>query len=166
MIGSKAGTYHWDVGPNAHPHDASHLQIDTHEGPVVRFTSRTKPVFAHAVMNALHRGRVLAAALPATQVDATRMGRCLSTRFVAGSDCGVFRNHGIATLPSVGPAYHIRSFEVDRARIENDECIAEPDMDNKRSYFAFGDEDLTIRLRDLGVAIEHLDLPYRSNYPI
>ena len=36
FFGSKAGTYHWDEGLNAFPHDASHLQIHTPEGPVIR----------------------------------------------------------------------------------------------------------------------------------
>jgi hypothetical protein len=36
FFGSKAGTYHWDIGAKAHPHAGSHLQIHTHEGPVIR----------------------------------------------------------------------------------------------------------------------------------
>jgi hypothetical protein len=29
MFGSKAMTYHWDIGDDAFPHDLSHLQIHT-----------------------------------------------------------------------------------------------------------------------------------------
>jgi hypothetical protein len=27
LFGKKDGTYHWDIGKNAYPHEASHLQI-------------------------------------------------------------------------------------------------------------------------------------------
>ena len=30
LVGKKEGTYHWDIGKDAYPHEASHLQI--HEG--------------------------------------------------------------------------------------------------------------------------------------
>ena len=36
FFGGKAGTYHWDIGEGAYPHDMSHLQIHTFEGPVIR----------------------------------------------------------------------------------------------------------------------------------
>jgi hypothetical protein len=36
FFGGKAGTYHWDIGEAAYPHDMSHLQIHTLQGPVVR----------------------------------------------------------------------------------------------------------------------------------
>jgi hypothetical protein len=36
FYGGKAGTYHWDTGAGAYPHESSHLQVHTHEGQVVR----------------------------------------------------------------------------------------------------------------------------------
>jgi hypothetical protein len=36
FYGQKAGTYHWDLGASAFPHDASHLQIHTFEGDIIR----------------------------------------------------------------------------------------------------------------------------------
>jgi hypothetical protein len=36
FFGQKAGTYHWDLGEGAFPHDFSHLQIHSIEGPVLR----------------------------------------------------------------------------------------------------------------------------------
>lgn len=123
-------------------------------------------MYADAVIDSLHRGKVLATSVPAS--DETRLAwigiypldlsQPLTAEFL--------RNQGMAALPSAGPAYHIRSFEVDRTLIERDACIAEPEMTNKRSYFAFGDEDLMARLTHLGVAIEQFDLPFKSNYPI
>jgi len=36
LLGTKAGTYHWDIGDAAYPHDASHLQVHTRGGDVIR----------------------------------------------------------------------------------------------------------------------------------
>jgi RHS repeat-associated protein len=36
FFGGKAGTYHWDIGAGAYPHEMSHLQIHTLEGQVIR----------------------------------------------------------------------------------------------------------------------------------
>ena len=36
LFGSKAGTYHWDVGAKKHPHGMDHLQVHTHAGKVIR----------------------------------------------------------------------------------------------------------------------------------
>ena len=63
-------------------------------------------------------------------------------------------------------AYRIRQFEVDRALVEQDASIAEPELENKANVFAFGEEELAAKLSDLGVDIEQLELPYKSNYPI
>jgi hypothetical protein len=36
FFGQKAGTYHWDIGAKAYPHESSHLQIHTFGGDVIR----------------------------------------------------------------------------------------------------------------------------------
>ena len=36
LFGQKAGTYHWDIGARAFPHESSHLQVHTHAGDVIR----------------------------------------------------------------------------------------------------------------------------------
>ncbi|XXY17780.1 RHS repeat-associated core domain-containing protein [Sorangium sp. So ce216] len=36
FFGSKEGTYHWDVGAKAYPHDSSHLQIHAFGGDIIR----------------------------------------------------------------------------------------------------------------------------------
>jgi hypothetical protein len=36
FFGTKHGTYHWDEGASAFPHDASHLQIHSFDREVVR----------------------------------------------------------------------------------------------------------------------------------
>jgi len=45
FFGSKRGTYHWDEGANAFPHDGSHLQIHSFEREVIR-------IFFHEVNHA------------------------------------------------------------------------------------------------------------------
>jgi hypothetical protein len=121
---------------------------------------------AHWVINFLRRGKVLAAPVSAT--DETRfawvgiypldLSRPLTIEFLS--------NRGIAVLPGAGPAYHVRAFEVDRTLIEQDLSIGETEMTNNRSYVVLGDDDLVAKLDELGVAVEQLDLPFKSNYPI
>ena len=36
LLGKKGGTYHWDIGKNAYPHESSHLQIHDFEKYVIR----------------------------------------------------------------------------------------------------------------------------------
>jgi hypothetical protein len=76
------------------------------------------------------------------------------------------RNHGLTVLPSAASAYHIRTFEVRRELVDADASIAEQEMTNKRSYFAFGTDDLRAKIRALGLEIENLELPFKSDYPI
>jgi hypothetical protein len=52
------------------------------------------------------------------------------------------------------------------ALLEADVSIGEPEMLNKQDYFAFSDDDLVRQLEDLGLPIEALELPYKSDYPI
>jgi hypothetical protein len=40
LFGTKTGSYHWDVGAGAYPHEMDHLQVHTYEGPVVRIYFR------------------------------------------------------------------------------------------------------------------------------
>ena len=76
------------------------------------------------------------------------------------------RNHGLTALPNAAAAYHIRTFEVRRQLIDADASIAEQEMSNKNSYFAFGDDDLRTKILALGLSIDNLDLPFKSDYPI
>lgn len=76
------------------------------------------------------------------------------------------RNQGLAMLPNAGQPYRIRTFEVSKALMEAGAAIAEPEMINKQSYIVFGIDELFETLRSLGVTIESLELPYKSDYPI
>jgi hypothetical protein len=119
-----------------------------------------------AVMESLHRGKVLAAAIPASCQDSLAWIGIYPLDLSRQTTLEFLRNHGLTVLPSAASAYHIRTFEVRRELIEADASIAEQEMTNKNSYFAFGDDDLRTRMRALHLAIESLDLPFKSGYPI
>jgi hypothetical protein len=55
---------------------------------------------------------------------------------------------------------------VPKVLVEEDASIAESDLTNRVDEFAFGDEDLEDKLKRLGVRVDELALPYKSNYPI
>ncbi len=119
-----------------------------------------------AVINALHRGTQLAASVECDDptllawvgVYPLDLSQPLTREFI--------RNKGVTIFPSSGRAYHIRTFKVDRKLVEVDASIGEPDLVNSRSQFAFDDESLMAQLERLGVPVERLELPYKSDYPI
>ena len=76
------------------------------------------------------------------------------------------RNKGLGIFPPSGRAYHVRTFEVDRRFVEGDVSIGETELINARSQFAFDDEGLIDALERMGVPVERLELPYKSDYPI
>ena len=119
-----------------------------------------------AVMESFHRGKVLAAAIPASGRDNLAWVGVYPLDLSRQTTVEFLRNHGLTVLPNAKSAYHIRTFEVRRELIDADASIAEHQMTNKNSYFAFGDDDLQKKMRALGVNIESLDLPFKSDYPI
>jgi len=62
--------------------------------------------------------------------------------------------------------YRIRQFEVDRTLIERGISIGEPELENQADLVVFGDEELIEKLLLLGMSIDQLELPYKSDYPI
>src|SRR6185503_19323608 len=73
------------------------------------------------------------------------------------------RNRGMNILPSSGRAYHVRSFEVDRKLIESDASVGERELCNQASAVAFSDAELMKALESLGVQVDALELPYKSD---
>ena len=120
----------------------------------------------HAVISSLHRGTQLAAAIESTDsrhlawvgVYPLDLSRPMTQEFL--------RNNGITIFPGSGRAYHIRVFEVERKLIETEVSIGETELVNSRSHFSFDDENLLAHLDRLGVPLERLELPYKSDYPI
>lgn len=121
---------------------------------------------AIAAINALHRYQSLATSVP------SRNEGCLAWVCVYPLDLNreatreFLRNQGQAIPLPIVHTYHLRRFEVARALIEQDASIGEPDLQGKLNYFAYGDDDLLLKLDRLGVRLEDLAMPYKSNYPI
>jgi hypothetical protein len=121
----------------------------------------------HHVTLFLERGESLAA-----QVRSSELGRLawvgvypldLSSPLTAEH----LRNEGIALLPtSPRPLCRVRFFEVDRDLVERDTWLSEEQLVNRRDFFAFGIEDLERILNSLGVSLEELERPFKSDYPI
>jgi hypothetical protein len=62
--------------------------------------------------------------------------------------------------------YRLRIFEVEKSLVETDCSLSEKDLQGTRNLFARGDADLLAMLQNVGISIEDLALPYKSNYPI
>jgi hypothetical protein len=120
----------------------------------------------HAVFSSLHRGTPLAASVDSRSADRLAWVGVYPLDLEKTTTREFLRNQGIAPFASSGCAYRIRSFEVQSRLIEADVSIGETELENQRSAIVFSDADLLRELEKLGVAIERLELPYKSNYPI
>tara|TARA_Y100001933_G_scaffold256860_1_gene302172 strand:+ start:196 stop:483 length:288 start_codon:yes stop_codon:yes gene_type:complete len=78
----------------------------------------------------------------------------------------VLRWLGVENFPLIGRAYHVRRFSIHIDTFGSDVFVGEPDLGDKVSRIAFSEEELDVQLRELGVGLEALDLPFRSDYPI
>jgi hypothetical protein len=120
----------------------------------------------HAVFDSLHRGKPLAASKSSSDpqflawigVYPLDLSNAMTREFL--------RNHGVDIIPTSGRAYRIRSFEVDRALIEADASLSERELLNQTSALAFTEDELVSVLSGLGIQLEALELPYKSDYPI
>jgi len=120
----------------------------------------------NAALSALYRGTALAASVKSVRSDRLKwigvypldLERPMTREFI--------RHQGVEIFPLEGRAYRIRIFEVDRDTIERNENICEKDIYNQRSSIVFNDDGLIRELALVGIGIEALELPYKSNYPI
>ena len=119
-----------------------------------------------AIVQRLKRGRMVAAAINAKKPENLAWVGVYPLDLSRRSTVQFLRNYGLSAPFAGTPAYHIRTFEVPKSLIEAEISIAEPEMEYKHSYFAFGEQQLRERLLALGIPIDSLDLPYRSDYPI
>jgi hypothetical protein len=116
--------------------------------------------------NSLHNGQVLAASVTSTSADHYAWVGVYPLDTSRDTTRKLLENHGQA-LPVEGiQIYRIRLFKVKRDLVERDASIAEPELEDKADYFAFGDESLEEKLQHIGILIEQLELPYKLNYPI
>jgi hypothetical protein len=120
----------------------------------------------NSTLNSLHRGQALAVSIPPSDSKYLAWIGVYPLDLARETTRELLRNHGQAVpLPNV-KVYRIRRIEVDRILIEQDASIAESELQNKSNCFVFGDDELAEKLTELGVQLEHLTLPYKSNYPI
>jgi hypothetical protein len=113
----------------------------------------------------LHEGRVLAERLTPTEPNHTAwIGIYPLSRDRRGT-AEVLRREGISVLPGVEVrVYNVRLFEVaDDLRETN---VGEADLRNLRSVLVLGDDALLVKLEELGVPLDLLDLPRRVDYPL
>ena len=129
-------------------------------------TDRAAPANARlAALNSLHRGQVLAASMPSSRVGCRGWVGVypLTNR---RETLSLLRRKGQPIpLPAVR-VYRIRQFEVDRTLIERGISIGEPELENQADLVVSGDEELIEKLLLLGMSIDQLELPYKSDYPI
>jgi hypothetical protein len=122
---------------------------------------------AHHVFVLLHRGEPLAAAVPATDASRLAWVGVYPLDSSSPSVAEMLRNEGVSpSIATRGPIYRVRRFEIDRALVENDVSIGEPDLVGATSRLVFGDAELRARLGELGVQIERLERPFVSDCPI
>ena len=117
-------------------------------------------------INALRRGMPLAAELGCTEPLRRAWIGVYPLDLSCDSTREFLRNAGVHILPAAGRAYHVRTFEVDRALNEKDVWIGETELVNRNSYLAFSEEDLIKQLESLGSSLESLEPLHKSDYPI
>ena len=119
-----------------------------------------------AAINALHRGKALAAELPCADPQRRSWIGVYPLDLSRASAREFLRNAGVKLFPAEGRAYHVRTFEIDRVLNGRDVSLGETDLTNTRSAIAFSDEELVEKLRMFGSSLESLDQPFKSDYPI
>jgi hypothetical protein len=120
----------------------------------------------NAVFNALHRGVALASLTAASDKTFRAWLGVYPLDTNEPSTAAMLRRQAFAVLPNTRFIYRIRAFEVPIALLEAGTSIGEPEIVNKQDCFAFSDDDLVRQVERLGVSIEALELPYKSDYPI
>jgi len=120
----------------------------------------------HAVFASLHRGTHLAAAIVCNHPQRLAWVGVYPLDLSQPNTRTFLKNKGLSGFPSSGRAYHIRAFEVEKGLIEADASIGETELNDAQSFVAPDDAALVRQLQDLGVPLESLELPYKSNYPI
>jgi hypothetical protein len=121
----------------------------------------------HHVFLFLERGEVLAALSRASDPHRSAWVGVYPLDVTSPEAAELLGHEGIPLSSVSGkPLYRVRFFEVGRDLIERDVCISEQDLINGRDLYAFGADDLAAKLADLGVDLEQLERPFKSNYPI
>jgi hypothetical protein len=118
------------------------------------------------VISLLHRGKQLAAKMKSSDPQRLAFVGVYPLDLSQPSTQVFLHGRGLQNLPATGRAYHVRTFEVDRSLVEADVWMGETELTNTRSFFTFDDESLVEHLAQIGVPLESLEPPFKSDYPI
>lgn len=121
---------------------------------------------ARVQLNALHRWQSLAASIPSRDPMNLAWVGVYPLDMRDSSNIQFLRNRGQLIPSASDRVYRIRVFEVLKTLSEQDVWIGETELTNRFDGFAYGDEDLAQKLEQLGISMDVLALPYRSDYPI
>ena len=113
----------------------------------------------------LHRGKQLAANAIASSDEKLAFVGVYPLDLNRTEARQMLRRLGIIA-PAEGQLYRLRLFEIERTLVEQDVSIAEEHLSNVHDVFAHGDEDLVIKLEELGLTLNDLAQPYETLYPI
>lgn len=120
----------------------------------------------HAVISSLHRGNAMATSMGVANGDRLCFVGVHPIDLEKRASREFLRSEGVKGFAKSRRAYHIRTFEVNRKLLEDDASIGETDLENQTSAIVFGDDALLLELNRIGVAIERLELPCKSDYPV
>jgi hypothetical protein len=130
-----------------------------------REAERTRPPMKPATAYAtLHAGDMLVASVAASQTGRRAWVAIYPLDSDRESTRDLLRNHEQPMpLPAIR-TYRIRRFELENTLAQED--IGESELRGKIDLFAYGDGDLVVKLSGLGVKLEDLVPPFRSDYPL
>ena len=117
-------------------------------------------------LNALRRNLPLASELPASSPDLYAWIGVYPLDLSWDDTRELLRNRGVNVSDPSKPFYRIRLFEAERQLIDQDVCLCELDLKNKKDFVIQGEEDLFAKLAELKIDPDKLEMPSKSNYPI
>lgn len=120
----------------------------------------------YKVLNALRRYNDLAAEIPSSSPNLYSWVGVYPIDLSKGTMRELLKNKRIKISNPSQPIYCIRLFEAEKELIDQDVCIGESDLKNKREFFIHGEEKLFSKLSELNIDPDKLEMPYKSNYPI
>jgi len=118
-----------------------------------------------AVLHLLHTNKPLAAAIRPESVGLLSWVGVYPIDATWPDGAALIRRFGVDAR-SKDHIYYVRRFDVDQELVAADVWLSEEDLRNRQDTLVVGDDALISRLAQLGVYIEELDLPHKSDYPI
>ena len=118
----------------------------------------------YKVLNALRRDHDLAAELPSSSPDLYSWVGVYPLDL--DKDKEWLCNKKVKISDKTKPIYCIRLFEAEKKSIDQDVWVCESDLKNKKDFVIQGEEALFVKLSELNIDPDKLEMPCKSNYPI